>query len=136
MINRYRKWLCWSRLGRPVRFVSDVLHIPRREAQSLVLCYRDLWPEHFQQRPLTLAVWICSFAERYRVGARWLRDAVSTLDQQDYRALQRCDRPRAVCLMGQAAESGLPGSQAFSLAISLPDPENMEMPVTRAKPAA
>lgn len=133
-MERWREWMRWSWFGEAAKFVSGEMQISRSEAKDLILRFRDLWPQEYSRRPFTLAVWICSFAERHRVSAGWMQAAGSSLDQAQSSVVQQCGNSRMVCLLGQAADRGLPGKQAFEFALSmLQDNRNREM---ADKPAA
>jgi hypothetical protein len=131
---RWREWLRWSWFGEAVKFVSSEMQISRSSAKELVVSYRDLWPEEFSERPFTLAVWICSFAERQRVGAGWMQAAATSLDNAQGSAARRCGHSRMSCLLSQAAGRGLPGKQAFEFALSMLDTRPGR--TVRDKPAA
>ncbi|MEE8584004.1 MAG: hypothetical protein V3T83_04045 [Acidobacteriota bacterium] len=134
MMIRWREWLRWSWFGEAVKFVSSELRFSRSGAQGLLLNYRDLWPQEYSERPFTLAVWLCSFVERHKVSGSWMQSAITSLNNRQYQAVQRCSYSRMAGLLGQAAERELPAKQAFQLALSMLDSSKDREAV--AKPAA
>ena len=131
---RWREWLRWSWFGEAVKFVSSELRLSRSGAQGLLLNYRDLWPLEYSERPFTLAVWLCSFGERHKASGSWMKAAITSLNNSQYQAVQRCSYSRIVGLLGQASERGLPARQAFQFALSrLDSSKNRE---AAAQPAA
>ncbi len=119
MWMRWREWSQWSWFSEAVRFVSDEMGLSRSGAKRLILRYRDLWPQEYSRRPFTLAVWLCSFAERHKVSGRWMQSAIASLNNRQLQAVQRCAHPRMACLLGQAGARGVPASQAFQFCLSI-----------------